>query len=303
MDLAPSEDQIALCDAATKWLGQNMPLDGARGRNPALFDEMMAMGWIGMTTPDIGLDHASEALVFIEMGRCLAPLAALPSAVAARWFDAPGKTALAIPDGDAVDDAVRIFDGEGATLALGLWNGNAGSIALPEGLPAGACLDPSSTLAVLNPSPAPMVASDGRAGLHLALLAAAYALGCAEAARDMAADYAKLREQFGRPIGAYQAIKHICADGVVRAAVARSQIFYAACALDADSADAAYHVAAAKRLADSAALANARDNIQVHGGIGMTDEASPHLVLKRAHLLAFVAPVATRVLLDAVLES
>ena len=299
MDLAPSEDQIALCDAATKWLGQNMPLNGARARNPALFDEMVEMGWIGMTSPDIGLDHASEALVFIEMGRCLAPLAALPSAVAARWFDAPGKAALAVPDGDAV----RIFDGEGATLALGLWNGSAGGIALPGGLSAGACLDPSSTLAVLNPSPPPTLASDGRAGLHLTLLTAAYALGCAEAARDMAADYAKLREQFGRPIGAYQAIKHMCADGALRAAVARSQIFYAACALDAESADAAYHVAAAKRLADSAAIDNARANIQIHGGIGMTDEATPHLVLKRAHLLAFVAPVATQLLLDAVLES
>jgi len=83
----------------------------------------------------------------------------------------------------------------------------------------------------------------------------------------------------------------------VRAAVARSQLYYAACALQAGESDAAFHVTAAKRLADQAALDNGRANIQVHGGIGMTDEASPHLCLKRAHLLQFLAPAESRILL------
>jgi alkylation response protein AidB-like acyl-CoA dehydrogenase len=139
---------------------------------------------------------------------------------------------------------------------------------------------------------------DRRAAQHFQLLAAAYALGTADAARDMACAYALVREQFGKPIGSFQAIKHICADMAVRAAVARSQLYFAACALDESADDAAYHIAVAKRLSDRAALDNARANIQVHGGIGMTDEAAPHLCLKRAHLLAFIAPVSTADLLE-----
>ena len=297
MDLSINEDHEALCDAAQDWLGDNMPLIGIRDRDPALFQPLMAMGWIGMTSPDVGFDHVSEALVFVAMGRALAPVAALSSAVAARWFGAQGKVALAIPDGVRV----QVFDSPGTTQALGLWQGQgqwqAAIIDLPGGLELRACLDLSTNLVAWDGAPELTRADDPRAALHLALLGAAYALGCAEAARDMAADYAKLREQFGRQIGAFQAIKHMCADMAVRAAVARSQLYYAACALDEGSADMAFHVAAAKRLADTAALDNARANIQIHGGIGMTDEASPHLLLKRAHLLGFLAPVATRDLL------
>jgi len=94
----------------------------------------------------------------------------------------------------------------------------------------------------------------------------------------------------------------ICADMAVRCAVARSQLYYAACALDAGSGDAGFHVAAAQRLADTAALDNGRANVQVHGGIGMTDEAYPHLTLKRAHLLGFIAPVSSSDLLLPELE-
>ena len=90
---------------------------------------------------------------------------------------------------------------------------------------------------------------------------------------------------------------YICADVAVRAAVARSQLLYAACALDAGQDDAAFHVASAKHLADQAAIDNGRANIQVHGGIGMTDEAYPHFCLKRAHLLSFIAPARRELIL------
>jgi hypothetical protein len=252
------------------------------------------MGWIGMTCPDFGLDHASEALVFIEMGRHLAPIAALSSAVAARWTETNGKVALALLDGARL----RVFDGLETALALGLWESMAAFIVPTGSLAHGECLDPTTTLALMDAAPSPDRTEDPKAGWHLVLLSAAYALGCAEVARDMAADYAKLREQFGRQIGAFQAIKHICADMAVRCAVARSQIYYAACALDEDHAGAGFHVSAAKRLADRAAIANSQGNIQVHGGIGMTDEAAPHLLLKRAHLLTFVAPGTTQDLLQ-----
>src|SRR3546814_13829271 len=68
------------------------------------------MGWTGMTAPGMDLDHATEALVFAELGRFLAPVALLSSAVAARWTGATVKVALALP----ADGGARLFDGEGA---------------------------------------------------------------------------------------------------------------------------------------------------------------------------------------------
>lgn len=284
MDLTPNEEQEALRTATIDWLEGNMPLDQARARPEGIWRGLEEMGWLGMTKPEMGLDHATEALLFAELGRFLAPLAAISTAVAARWCGAQGKVALAL--------GARILDAGGTGAALGLFDGKAGLVGYAAGDPAPS-LDLSTPQIVLDAPPAPKLVDEPEAALHLQLLAAAYGTGCAEAAGAMATEYAKIREQFGKPIGSFQAIKHMCADMAVRSQVARSQLYYAACALDAGEADAAFHVAAAKRLADQASLENGRANIQVHGGIGMTDEALPHLPLKRAHLLQFVAPAGT----------
>jgi len=116
-------------------------------------------------------------------------------------------------------------------------------------------------------------------------LAAAEAVGIAERTVEMSVEYAKVRRQFGKPIGVFQAIKHRCADMAVRAEVARSVATYAAVALAESEPDAARHAGAAKALAGGAALANATDNIQNHGGMGYTWESDAHLYLKRARLL------------------
>jgi alkylation response protein AidB-like acyl-CoA dehydrogenase len=286
MDLTPSPDQEALVSATAEWARDNLALSDARARPAGLWRQLEAMGWLGMTAPDVGLDHATEALVFAELGRFLAPVGMIATAVSTRWSGS-GKAALAVMDAGKT----RVFDAEGATKAIGTSGGQALIADIPAGLTVERGLDLSAPLAVLEPSPAFTPLNDTRAALHLQLLTAALSVGCADAARDMAAEYAKVREQFERPIGWFQALKHLCSDMAVRCAVARSQLYFAACALDAGAPDAPFHVAAAKRLADQAALANGRANIQVHGGIGMTDEAAPHLCLKRAHLLAFVAPV------------
>lgn len=293
MDLTPDTDQIALQTATGDWCRTNMPLNGARDRPVGLWRDLEAMGWTEMTAPGMDLDHATEALVFAELGRYLAPVALLSSAVAARWANPAPKTALAL----AAGNVIRIFDAEGATEALGLFGKFPGLIKLGNDAEMKPSLDLSAGLIRLTTSPTVNAIDHPHAALHLQLLSAAFAVGCADAACEMAADYAKVRQQFERPIGWFQALKHICSDMAVRAAVARSQLYYAACALDASEADAAFHVAAAKRLADQAALENGRANIQVHGGIGMTDEAVPHLCLKRAHLLQFIAPVESRMLL------
>lgn len=88
--------------------------------------------------------------------------------------------------------------------------------------------------------------------------------------------HARTREQFGQPIGAFQAVKHLCAQMLVRVEVARAAVY--AAAVTADPLD----VAAARLLADEAAVRGARDCLQVHGGMGFTWEADVHLYLKRA---------------------
>ena len=295
MDLTPNDDQLAFQTATADWCRDNMPLEEARSRPAGLWSQLEAMGWVGMTAPGMDLDHATEALVFAELGRFLAPVALLSSAVAARWTDSGGKVALVL----SADSGLRIFDSEGAARALGLFGNQAGHFAIEGAISPKPSLDQSATVARIAGPGAIEAIDDRRAALHLQLLTAAFGVGCADAARDMAADYAKMREQFERPIGWFQAIKHMCADMAVRSAAARSQLYYAACALDAGGSDTGFHVAAAKRLADQAALDNGRANIQIHGGIGMTDEAYPHFCLKRAHLLQFIAPADGAMLLAA----
>jgi alkylation response protein AidB-like acyl-CoA dehydrogenase len=132
-----------------------------------------------------------------------------------------------------------------------------------------------------------------------ALLTAALQVGHAGSALDLAVAYAKERHQFGQPIGSFQAVKHICADMLVRYEVARAAVHAASCLVDqpdvvAHEAEStgrsrddvvARAVLGAKVLCDEAALANTRAGIQVHGGMGFTWEVPLHLHLKRARVL------------------
>ena len=291
MDLHPGDEIETLRSATAEWLGERLPLAAARHPPPGLWGELEAMGWPAMTLAEdrggLALDHATEAVVFGELGRHLAPLALVATAVARRWTKLQAKCALAIC---ADDGTLRALDPEGADTALVVGVDQLATAAISPG-PLRATIDLTTLQARVSGVPVTPVAGE-KAALHLRLLLAAYALGAADAARDMAVEYAKLRVQFGQPIGAFQAIKHICADMAVSCAVARSQLYYAACALGEDAGDNAFHVSAAQKLALRAALANGRANIQIHGGIGMTDEALAHLPLKRAHLLGRIAPPA-----------
>jgi alkylation response protein AidB-like acyl-CoA dehydrogenase len=120
-----------------------------------------------------------------------------------------------------------------------------------------------------------------------AALTAALQLGSAEATLDAAVAHAKERTQFDRPIGAFQAVKHLLADMLVRVEVTRAAVWAAGATLDQpDVGDAGRAVAGAKLLADEAALANGKASIQVHGGMGFTWEVDAHLHLKRAWVRA-----------------
>ncbi|MFE0514894.1 acyl-CoA dehydrogenase family protein, partial [Streptomyces sp. NPDC058964] len=112
------------------------------------------------------------------------------------------------------------------------------------------------------------------------LLTAAEQLGTAARVCELAVRHARTREQFGQPIGAFQAVKHLCADMLVRAETARAAVYGAA--VTGDPVD----IAAARLLADEAAVRGARDCLQVHGGMGFTWESEVHLHLKRAWVRA-----------------
>jgi acyl-CoA dehydrogenase len=119
-----------------------------------------------------------------------------------------------------------------------------------------------------------------------AVLFAFEQLGGADAALEMATEYAKNRYAFGRPIGSFQAIKHKLADAFIRNELARSNCYFAAWALSADAAEFSIAAASARIAATEAFEYIAAENIQTHGGIGFTWESDCQLFYRRSKLLA-----------------
>ena len=107
-------------------------------------------------------------------------------------------------------------------------------------------------------------------------------VGGAQACLGMSVEYAKVRHQFGRPIGSFQAIKHMCADMLTAVESARSAAYHLAGAVDHDPAEVAVAAPVAKSFCSEAYEKAAGDTIQIHGGIGFTWEHDAHLYLKRA---------------------
>jgi alkylation response protein AidB-like acyl-CoA dehydrogenase len=136
-------------------------------------------------------------------------------------------------------------------------------------------------------APAELLATDAGGTVRrvldvAAVLLAAEQVGVAERCLDTAVEYACQRTQFGRPIGAFQAVKHMLADVLLEVEAARAAALYAAFAADRAGDDMAESAAVAAYTCSEAALLAAGQNVQVHGGIGMTWEHPAHLYLKRA---------------------
>jgi len=151
-------------------------------------------------------------------------------------------------------------------------------------------LDPTRRLARidLDGAPALRVGPDGdataylRTVLDLVVVAlAAEQVGGAQACLDAAVAYAKVRVQFGRPIGSFQAVKHKCADMLLKVEAARSAAYHAMSAA-AEGSELAVSAAIAAAYCADAFTHAAKENIQIHGGIGYTWEHDAHLHLKRA---------------------
>ncbi len=137
-----------------------------------------------------------------------------------------------------------------------------------------------------------MVGRSGSAGPLLeallrraAVCASAEMLGAARRCLDMSVEYAKVREQFGQPIGSFQAIRHRCAEMLVATENSHGAVYYAAWALAAGAEDAAVAASVSKAYVSEAARQVCGDAIQVHGGIGFTWEYDLHLYVKRAKAL------------------
>jgi len=175
--------------------------------------------------------------------------------------------------------------GADADLAVVILDDDLVALAQPSSFASASSTDPLNPCAGLSfkASPSTGVAAGARKGLMRATaLMAADLCGVAQGAIDLGASYAKERVQFGKPIGIYQGVAHQLANAVVAAETAWSLTLYACWALDNDCDGAERAVHAAKAKASEAAVFSAERALQVHGGMGMTWEAPPHLFLRRA---------------------
>jgi len=202
-------------------------------------------------------------------------------------------TKTAVADGDVADFAVVAARDSADATALSLYLVDlkgAGVSRAPV-----ATVDPTRSHARIEFTDAPAeplgAAGQGAALIErvfdrAAVLIAFEQLGGADRALEMARDYALERYAFGRPIGSLQAIKHMLADMYVSATLARSNCYYGAWALSTESAELPAAAATSRVSATQAFQHCARNNIQVHGGMGFTWEFDCHLYYRRSNLLA-----------------
>ena len=288
----PSREQLELAGALNDSLADLLPLSrvhAAPEEGAETWAAIEALGVFGLALREdmggSGLGAAEEALVVHGLGRLLAA----PSVLATLGAVHAGVAGRRAAAGYRSGDRAIMVEAPGADLLL--LRGETGT-ALFEAPPQVHLIDDglwSARLCEANGLGEPLANFGPAAVLRLRLIDAAALAGLAEAALDMAVAYAKVREQFGRPIGSFQAVKHHCANMAIAARSARDQVTFAAIAIDDEREDAALQVECALLIAGEAALENAGKNIQIHGGIGFSDEADPHLLLKRARVLLALA--------------
>ena len=219
-------------------------------------------------------------------------LALLPEAIHTRAEERGGKVALSgvkqfVPWAH-VADVVLVPARSGNTLAVYVVETSAPGLSITPL----AGMDPGTRLAQVTLD-GTTVAAEARLSaealpfllLRGAVGAAAEMLGAARRCLDMAVEYAKVREQFGQPIGSFQAIRHKCAEMLLEVENSHSATYYAAWALDSGAEDAELAASVAKSYVNDASRKVCGEAIQVHGGIGFTWEYDLHLYFKRAKAL------------------
>ena len=311
MDFQPTEDQKALqagirsfCEGQVS--NERLPeLEKSKGFDRALWRELAEMGVFGLCLSEdqggVGLAYSDAVLVFEELGRRLVPGPLVWSHLAAGLIPGAESGETVVGGVDLFDDLndrsphpgpiiVEHLDHLDVLLVLrkeGIERLDPASIrAIPADIP----LDPLTPVHHIPELPPGERIADSDAAQQMRLVGAAMVagqqLGLAEGALDLANEYAKGREQFGRPIGGFQAVKHLLAEMFVRQEAARGGAYNAAATLDApEVANLRRAVSSAKVTAGESAIRNARTCIQVHGGMGFTWEVVAHYYLKRAWVL------------------
>ncbi|HTS98733.1 MAG TPA: acyl-CoA dehydrogenase [Streptosporangiaceae bacterium] len=326
MSIAITEDHRALAATVSDFLAARGARKAARElleaeteALPAFWGELGELGWLGLHLPEeyggSGFGLPELVVVVEQLGRAVAPGPFVPSVIASavlaeiappevRARLLPGLASGAAVGAAALGGEVTVRDGAGHGPAGVVLSGHLADVLL---VPAGedvlvvepaaggvtaevpANIDPTRRAARVNLDGARgVLLPGGRAVLTglARLILAAEATGIARETTEQAAQYAKVREQFGRPIATFQAVKHHCANMLVAAEVATAAVWDAARAGAGEQFG--YTAAIAAALAVPAAVSNAQLNIQVHGGIGFTWEHDAHLSLRRAAAIAAV---------------
>ena len=322
MSIAITDEHRALAQTVSDFLAKNGAraaaralLDAEREELPSFWREVGELGWLGLAVPEehggSGFGLPELVIVAEEMGRAVAPGPFVPTVTASAVIAAAGSPQVqarllpGLADGSSVGAAalggdVRVSGGTASGSAGVVLGGHLADVLV---VPAGddivivncrdggvsvqvpANLDPArrSARVTLDGAPAEIVPGGRQVLTDLArTMLAAEAAGVARACTEMATEYAKVREQFGRPIGMFQAVKHHCANMLVAAELATAAVWDAARASAGDGDQLTYTAAIAATLALAAADQNANLSIQVHGGIGFTWEHDAHLYLRRA---------------------
>ena len=328
MSIAITEEHRALAQTVASFLTKHQSRAAARSllaaesdARPAFWAELSGLGLLGL---HISEEHGGsgfglpETLVVAEqMGRHLAPGPFVPTVIASAVLAVAGPGDLqkrllpALADGSvigavALGGEVRCADGAATGKAGVVISGHLADVLL---VPAGddvlvvetsaggvqaevpANLDQSRRAARISLDAAPATVLPGARGLLTGVARAVLAAEAAGIAREttaQAAEYAKVRQQFGRPIATFQAVKHHCANMLVAAELAAAASWDAGRAGIGGGDQLSYTAAIAATLAVPAAVSNASLNIQVHGGIGFTWEHDAHLYLRRAAAIAAV---------------
>lgn len=295
------DEQRDLQSALTRFCTDLFPCSvareaGSKGLDRKLWCRLAEMGTFSLALDErdggAGLGVVEQVLAFEVLGANLVPGPVVGTALAAGLLEGVGT-------GDVIVAAIAASDGP--VLVPGLADADQLMILYPDRVevvdaavlqaePLARPLDPTVPLSRLEALPAGRVVLEGataaRLQLTASLLTSAALLGIGRRTTELATEYAKTREQYGRTIGSFQAIKHMLADMLALAEVATASVHAAAVQL-ADSPDEADRaVWGARVLAGKAALHNAATNIQIHGGMGFTWELDAHLYLKRARLLS-----------------
>ncbi len=302
MDFELTADQEDLRDGIRKLCEGRFPmervraLEAAGGVDRAGWRELGDTGVFALRQPvsdgGVGLGAADAVLVLEELGRALVPGPLVACHLAAGLVEevAAGERVVGLLDRRDETLLVEYLEALDELLVLddeGVWSVEPASldttaIAHP--------LDPLTPVHRVRALPQGRQLGGrelaGRLVLEGTVFTAALLLGIAGATTDLATGYAKQRVQFGKPIGAFQAVKHLLADMLVRAELARAAVYAAGVTLDDPVVgDPMRAAATAKMTAGEAATQNGKTGVQVFGGMGFTWEVDVHLYLKRAWVL------------------